>query len=80
MGNMSIRVTKAELDSHGQNSVELPSGGYLAWLGVFHELHCVVSMTAQEAASFSGHQSATDYYGYRKCFVNGATESITIPT
>ena len=42
MGNMSIRVTKEELDAHGQTSVELPGGGYLAWLGVFHELHCVV--------------------------------------
>ena len=44
MGNMSIRVTKAELEAHGQTSVQLPGGGYLAWLGVFHELHCVVSL------------------------------------
>lgn len=43
MGNMSIRVTKAELDRNDQTSVELPQGGYLAWLGVFHQLHCVVS-------------------------------------
>ena len=43
MGNMSIRVTKAELERTGQRSVELPQGGYLAWLGVFHELHCIVS-------------------------------------
>ena len=42
MGNMSIRVTKAELEAHGQKSIKLPGGGYLAWLGVFHELHCVV--------------------------------------
>lgn len=41
MGNMSIRVSKAELEAHGQKSVQLPGGGYLAWLGVFHELHCV---------------------------------------
>ena len=43
MGNMSIRVTNAELKHTGQKSVELPQGGYLAWLGVFHELHCIVS-------------------------------------
>jgi hypothetical protein len=43
MLNMSIRVSKEELEAHGQTSVELPGGGYLAWLGVFHELHCVVS-------------------------------------
>ncbi|KAI1865358.1 uncharacterized protein JN550_008406 [Neoarthrinium moseri] len=41
LNNMSIRVTAEELAAHGQSSVELPNGGYLAWLGVFHELHCV---------------------------------------
>lgn len=44
MLNMSVRVTKEELDAHGQTSIELPGGGYLAWLGVFHELHCVVRL------------------------------------
>lgn len=39
--NMSIRVTEEELSSRGQSSVALPGGGYLAWLGVYHELHCV---------------------------------------
>lgn len=44
MLNMSVRVTKEELDAHGQTSIELLGGGYLAWLGVFHELHCVVRL------------------------------------
>jgi Mycotoxin biosynthesis protein UstYa len=44
LANMSIRVSKAELERHGQNSVALPEGGHLAWLGVFHQLHCVVSV------------------------------------
>lgn len=43
MGNMSIRVAGSELAQNGQTSVKLPNGGYLAWLGVFHQLHCVVS-------------------------------------
>lgn len=43
MGNMSIRVTESELARNGQMSVKLPNGGHLAWLGVFHQLHCVVS-------------------------------------
>lgn len=43
MGNMSIRVTESELAQNEQMSVRLPNGGYLAWLGVFHQLHCVVS-------------------------------------
>ncbi|KAH8742344.1 hypothetical protein F5883DRAFT_74984 [Diaporthe sp. PMI_573] len=41
LNNMSVRVTGEELARHNQTSVELPGGGYLAWLGVFHELHCV---------------------------------------
>jgi hypothetical protein len=41
LNNMSVRVTGDELARHNQTSVELPGGGYLAWLGVFHELHCV---------------------------------------
>lgn len=41
LNNMSVRVTAEELASHNQSSVALPNGGYLAWLGVFHELHCV---------------------------------------
>lgn len=40
LAGMNTRVTKEELDQQGQMSVELPDGGYLAWLGVFHELHC----------------------------------------
>ncbi|CAI6336586.1 unnamed protein product [Periconia digitata] len=38
---MSIRVSDAELSTTQQSSVALPDGGYLAWLGVYHELHCV---------------------------------------
>ena len=43
MSNMSIRVTKEELNRNQQTSVQLPQGGYLAWLGAFHQLHCTVS-------------------------------------
>ena len=46
LANMSIRVTKDELQRHGQSSVALPGGGHLAWLGVFHQLHCVVSISS----------------------------------
>lgn len=43
IGNTSIRVTESELAQNGQKSVRLPGGGYLAWLGAFHQLHCAVS-------------------------------------
>ncbi|KAH7069969.1 hypothetical protein BKA63DRAFT_92591 [Paraphoma chrysanthemicola] len=38
----TIRVTASELARSNQSSIELPvGGGYMAWLGVFHELHCI---------------------------------------
>ena len=40
-GNMSLRFTAEELARTSQSSVALPDGGHLAWLGVYHELHCV---------------------------------------
>ena len=40
---MDMRVSKDELAQSGQSSVALPEGGgNLVWLGVFHELHCIV--------------------------------------
>jgi hypothetical protein len=40
--NINIRVSKDELESTGQTSVDLPeNGGYLAWFGAYHELHCL---------------------------------------
>lgn len=40
---MNMRFTEREFrESVQAKSVELlQSGGYLAWLGVFHELHCI---------------------------------------
>lgn len=43
MSPMKIRVSSEELyqqDGH-PNSLSLPDGGHLAWLGVFHDLHCI---------------------------------------
>lgn len=43
LANMNIRASAEELERHGQTSVPLVEGGqYLVWLGVFHELHCIV--------------------------------------
>ncbi|KAF2468994.1 uncharacterized protein BDR25DRAFT_50259 [Lindgomyces ingoldianus] len=41
LANMSLRITLSELSTHSQTSVGLLGGGYLAWLGVYHELHCI---------------------------------------
>ncbi|CAG8948660.1 hypothetical protein HYFRA_00001780 [Hymenoscyphus fraxineus] len=43
---MYIRVQRSELERNGRTSVSLGRNGkepesFLAWLGVFHELHCV---------------------------------------
>lgn len=45
LANMDIRVTRQELQRNGRTSISLPGGDYLAWLGVFHELHCVVGLS-----------------------------------
>lgn len=44
LANMSIRVTSEELAEHNLTSVALPYGGHLAWLGIYHELHCIKLM------------------------------------
>ena len=38
----NIRVEKQDLDDVGLDSIQLAEGGYVAQLGVFHELHCLV--------------------------------------
>ena len=46
---MHIRVSEAELRRDNQESVRLvEGGGYLGWMGVFHELHCIVSHLRQD--------------------------------
>lgn len=47
LGEMNIRVSGEELAQNGQDTVALPQGGYLAWLGAHHELHCVVCKTSR---------------------------------
>lgn len=42
LGPMNIRASTDELRRLDRSSVELPEGGELAWLEIFHELHCVV--------------------------------------
>ena len=38
-----MRTTEDELSMGNQTSLPLPQGGFMAWLGVYHELHCIVS-------------------------------------
>lgn len=47
----TIRVAGEELKRSNQSSVALPAGGgYMAWLGVYHQLHCIVRRTANETS------------------------------
>lgn len=40
---MVLKISKDELDRLGETSISFRDGsGYLAEMGVFHELHCVV--------------------------------------
>ena len=46
LNDMAIRVSGDDLKGSNQSSVALPEGGYLAWAGVYHELHCVVCLSS----------------------------------
>ena len=50
--NMNLRVTREEISKSNQTSILLPDGGgYLAWIGAHHELHCIVSLQPQNFVS-----------------------------
>jgi hypothetical protein len=51
MSSISVRASQEELNMNGnhQESVSLPQGGgNLVWLNVFHQLHCLVSVSILE--------------------------------
>ena len=44
LAKTSLRVSGSELAQSNQTSVALPEGGgFMAWLGAYHQLHCIVS-------------------------------------
>lgn len=49
--NANIRVSTAELEQAGKESIPLEDGsGYYAILDVYHQLHCLVSLPFQSSA------------------------------
>ena len=75
---MHLRVTKKELERDNQVSVPLPEGGgYLGWMGVFHELHCVVRFIQ---FGYSFEREPNDYIGFRRCCESGIIGIITTLT
>lgn len=51
---MNIRVSEVELARENVESVALPEdGGYLAWIGAFHQLHCLVRRRVKRACQAS---------------------------
>ncbi|EDN97245.1 hypothetical protein SS1G_11770 [Sclerotinia sclerotiorum 1980 UF-70] len=45
--DMNIRVTAEELEKSNQKSIALPEGGgYMAWIGAHHQLHCIASLVS----------------------------------
>jgi hypothetical protein len=86
MAPMHIRVTANELSHDHQESVALPeAGGYLGWLGAFHELHCIVrtlpSAIPTTERILSGIRELIIGSCYRRiCYGDGIIAIITIPT
>ena len=76
---MHISVSEAELKRDNQDSVALPeSGGYLGWMGVFHELHCIVSLLHPYWSKASS--LTLTLASNRECCGNGTIETTTIKT
>ena len=45
LAKTAIRVHGSELQNSNQTSIALPAGGgFMAWLGVYHQLHCIVRL------------------------------------
>lgn len=54
LANTTIRVSQDELNrnTNHQESVALSEGGgYMVWLGVYHQLHCIVCSHVLAASS-----------------------------
>ena len=80
---MDIRVTATELARNNRVSVSLPEGGgYLAWLGGFHELHCVViaKLPPYSKGLWMGSQYTNIICVNRNYSANGNTKTTTIRT
>lgn len=75
--HVTLRVSKEELQKSNQTSVALPRGGYMAWLGVSHELHCIKTLRQwnyrdhyhsgldeDHVAHWNEHAGGSTLYGY----------------
>lgn len=51
----NIRVSDEWVERWGREdeAVQLPDGGYLGMLSVFHELHCIVSLMPYYCVNYS---------------------------
>ena len=58
---ITLRVSAEELRASDQSSVALPRGGYMAWLGVSHELHCIVSGLSTTRSQSNAQKDARTY-------------------
>jgi hypothetical protein len=52
--DMNIAVAKSDLDKIGADSIKVPGeeNQYIAGLGVYHELHCLVGAPQEDPARF----------------------------
>ena len=77
---MHMRISIQELRRDNQNSVQLPEGGgYLGWMGVFHELHCIVRRIYIDKSFQEILSRFVQTNRRRGCCESGTTALITIP-
>ena len=80
LDNIHLRVSKEELERAKQSSIELPEGGgHLAWLAVYHELHCLVGRTTFSTQSPT-QTTLNSFAGTRKSSGDGLIKTTITPT
>jgi hypothetical protein len=75
---MLIKSSKSEVESNNENPeerLELVEGGYLGSLGVFHELHCLVSKPLRQEISLTLLQRRLYWHMYDDRYFLNYTEA-----
>ena len=71
-----IRVSAAELERLNETSLPLDSGGFAIGLGVFHELHCLVSHSKSQKVREidQGQERMQQYFDVEHYFPDASAE------
>ncbi len=74
--DMNIAISKSDLDKIGAESIKVPNRDdqYIAGLGVYHELHCLVSTASHSWVLMLIEQKRLRQYTWKEYYHSNATE------